>query len=428
MKRRAFMAKLGAGLAGLAGCAPRLPALADRSAGERLFIPGYRTKDARIDGRPALDLLPGLGPKAAGDTTLLTRVDPDGAVVQAIFPITGHDVAISPDGRVGFFGRMGVAAEKGGAHHIAFDPETLQEVARGTALKAGWRGGGHGLFLPDGSALLTAERAPLTGYRQRPEAHYGRIALRDPISLRVIDSIPCHGIDPHEIRLMPGGRQVAVANYGSVAAPGAADLSVPRRVVEACVTIVDLHSGALVARHRSTEPEVELRHLALAGDGGLFGIRVRLGPPGSEAALAGVPPEADLTADRGEVYLPAAPLLVAAGAEGGTAAGTGTDPGHLRHGLSVEYDPVAEEFIATFPSSHRLMVFDARSGDLRQDIDTARLGLHYPCGLALLADGQSYAVAGYWQDVMLFRLGSHRPLRRLTRHPVLYGHSHMTAA
>jgi hypothetical protein len=427
MKRRAFMAALGAGLAGLAGCAPSSQPLAGVPKGDRLFIPGYRTKDARIAGQPALGLLPGLGPKAAGDTTLLTRVDPDGAVVQAIYPITGHDVTISPDGRVGFFGRMGVAEIRGGAHHIAFDPDTLEEVARGKPLKTGWRGGGHGLFLPDGSALLTAERAPLTGYRQHPEAHYGRIALRDPITLRVIDSIPCHGIDPHEIRLMPGGRQIAVANYGSVAAPGTADLSVPRRVVEACVTIVDLESGALVARHRSTGPEVELRHLALAADGGLFGIRVRLGPPGSEAAGAGPQPETDLTADPGEVYLPAAPLLVVAGAAGVTA-GSGTEPDHLRHGLSVEYDPAADEFIATFPSSHRLMVFDARSGDLRQDIDTARLGLQYPCGLALLADGQTYAVAGYWQDVMLFQRGSHRPLRRLTRHPVLYGHSHMTAA
>lgn len=428
MKRRAFLAVCGAGLASLGGCGPLVSAGAAPAAAGRLFIPGYATAEARIGGRPARE---GLSARPE-DSTLLTRVDPDGAIVQAIFPLTGHDVALSPDGRLGFFGRMG-AGPRGGAHHIAFDPATLQEVGRGRPLAPGWRGGGHGVYLPDGSAVLTAERAPLAGWTGRPEAHFGRIALRDPQSLAVIDWIPCHGIDPHEMRLLPGGRQVAVANYGSVAAPGtgqgAAELGVPRQVMGACVTVVELSSGALVARHASPDPEVELRHLALSGEGAILAIRVHLGAAGRDAPwiAAGPLPEPDRTAAADEAYLPAAPLFFAPGAAPGTPCGTGAQADGMRHGLSVEHEPTAEEFLATFPSSHRLMVFDAATGRLRRQIDTAALGLPYPCGLALLPDGETYAVAGYWQDVLIFRRGSHRPLRRLTRPAPLYGHSHMTA-
>lgn len=433
MQRRSFLKSLGAGfgagLAAGAGCAPLLQPSAGPVPAGRLFIPGYDTEGARLGGLPARGQLRPGDAARPGDSTLLTRIDPDGTVTQAIHALTGHDVALSPDARLGFFGRMG-AGEPGAAHHILFDPATLQEVARGRPLGPGWRGGGHGVWAADGGLLLTAERAPLSGWTGDPQAHAGRIALRDPSSLAILGSIPCHGIDPHELRLLPGGRQVAVANYGSVPAAGpgtdSAGLTVPRQVVGACITVVDIASGKLVARHVSTDPEVELRHLALGPDGSLFGIRVRLGPAGRDApfARAGEP---DRTAAPDEAYLPAAPLLFAPGTAGGQPCGTGAGVQEMRHGLSVEHDPVAAEFLATFPSSHRLMVFDAATGDLRHEIDTAALGLPYPCGLALLPDGETYAVAGYLRDVLVFRRGDHRPLRRLTRRAALQGHSHMTA-
>lgn len=423
MNRRAFLAALAAALAASGGCAPLapLPVPAGRRAGaDRFYVPGYATADARIGGRPALDRLG--GGVAARDTTLLTRVDPDGGVKQAIFRIVGHDVTIAPDGRIGLFGRMGATRDPADAHHLAFDTETLEEVARGLPPKPGWRGGGHGLFHPDSGLVLTAERAPVAGYRGRPEAHFGRIALREPETLRVIDTISCHGIDPHEIRLLPGGRQVAVANYGSVAPSGATELGLPRTVVEASLTVVDLDSGALVAKHLAPDPEMELRHLAAGADGTFFAIRARIAPAAADPAAG-----EDITADPGEAYLPAAPLLVVPGGPP-RALGGGLSPEALRHGLSVEYDAHHDQFLATFPTAHRVLAFDGTNGALRAEIDTRRMGLPFPCGLALLADGLGYAVAGSRADVLILDRASHGPRRLIRTATGFHGHSHMTVA
>jgi hypothetical protein len=418
--RRAFLGALAAaGLVPLAACAPRPDAPASR--GATLFIPGFRARDLDLSGEPA-DSRARRRVVMAG-TTLLTRLAPDGSLRQAVYPIIGHDVAIAPDGATGLMARMGNSGRHGEAHHVLFDAATLELVAEGPPPVAGWRGGGHGVFLP-GGPLLTAERAPAGPYAGHPQAHYGRIALRDPRNLRLIDTIPCHGIDPHEIRLSADGRQVLAANYGSVADQGTDRIGVPRRVVEASVTVTDLTSGRLVEKVVTRDPGVELRHLALAAGGQVFGIRCRLDQQGTDAALqadldGGTP---DATADEG-AYLPAAPVLVADGAAQVLAASL--PPDQLRHGLSVEYDPTQGEFLATFPSSHRLLIF-AATGRLRRTIDTRALGLRHPCGLALLDDG-TYAVAGYRQGVLVLTRGSHQPVRHLATDTPLHGHSHMTA-
>lgn len=73
------------------------------------------------------------------------------------------------------------------------------------------------------------------------------------------------------------------------------------------------------------------------------------------------------------------------------------------------------------------MVFSGTTAKPRA-IDTRTLGLDNPCGIALLPDGQHYGVAGYWRGLHVMARGSHRPIRALSHPPVLYGHSHMTAA
>jgi len=191
--------------------------------------------------------------------------------------------------------------------------------------------------------------------------------------------------------------------------------------------VLDLRSGALVARHMSTDPEHELRHLALGGDS-ILAIRARLGDEaaddGFQSALGEQP--RDITAEPGESYLPAAPLLLSPRFV--RSLDQTAPEADLRHGLSVEHDPVHDEFIASFPSSHRLIVFDACSGAVRRSLDTRTLGLRHPSGIALLPDGRHYAVAGYWRGLHVFERGSHTHQRRLSHNPVLYGHSHMTAA
>ncbi|MBI1217344.1 MAG: DUF1513 domain-containing protein [Rhodobacteraceae bacterium] len=442
MQRRSFLATLAAGalplpalaagsVAQQTGDTAAAPGGAPTGAGTTFFIPGYWPDRALIGGKWADKAwrVGGRGHAAVGTLSMLTRLGADGSVKQAVFPVNGHDVEIAPGGRVGFFGRMEYDGARSAAHHVAFDPATLELVAQGQPVKPAWRGGGHGEFLPGGDVLLTSERRPLAGFAGHPEAHYGLIALRDPETLKVIDTLPCHGIDPHEVRLMPDGKHIAVANYGSVAPKGHRSLGAPRTVVEASVTVVDLASGALVAKYRSDDPGVELRHLTVTPEARIFAIRARVGKEGDDLAYlgTGAADEMDMTRDSGACFLPARPMLFGPDAGAGIVCGSAEDDPHMRHGLSVKADPVAGEVIATFPSAHRIGVFDAATGALKRSIDTNAFGLRYPAGLFLLPDGLHYAVAGYWQGLYLFSRGTHVLDRTLTHYPMLFGHSHMTA-
>lgn len=425
MQRRAFTLGLAAALPLMAGCAPGMgvrQTLAPAQAA--VFIPGYHPRRVALSGEPADSRRRGRD----GPLTLLTRIAPDGGVRQAIYPLIAHDVAISPDRRVGFFGRMNLGGGEGAAHHAAFDPETLEMVALGRSLGPGWRGGGHGVFLPDGS-ILCSERAPDRPLTGRAADHYGRLSRRDPMTLKVLDSVSCHGIDPHELRLTEDGRRVIVANYGSVAGRAGAQ---PRQVVEPSVTVVDLASGDLVDRVAVPDPHLELRHLALGRDGKVFAIRAHQAAAGAAAAwlraIGDDPAALPVDPNPGVAYLPGHPVLVEPGRGGVTVLAKDQPEAHLMEGLSVEYDPQHDEFIAIFPSSHRLMVFDA-AGGLRQSIDMRGRGLIRPSGLALLPGSDLYAVAGYWQGLLLIARGTHRVVTRLdSAAPVVGGHSHMTAA
>jgi len=421
MQRRDILGGLAAlGLTGCTGVGPQ-----GGEGGGVIFVPGYNLGDARPENEPADSTR---RRAQGGQHTLITRIAPDGHVTQAAFPVVGHDIAISPNGSVGFFGQMGPLKSGAMAHHVAFDPVTLELIGQGRSPDAGWRGGGHGVFLADGT-LITSERAPLARYTGRPADHHGRLVRRDPVTLAVQDAVSCHGIDPHEMRLSGDGRTLAVANYGSVLPRGERQLGQPRRVVAPSVTLVDPASGALVARYDAPAGVDELRHLAVS-DQTIFAIRARLGGAGADApwqAALGEGPK-DITATPGETYLPSAPLLFDRADGRHRTLAADLPEGQLRHGLSVEYEPVAQEFIASFPTSHRLVVFSAQDGSVTQTIDTRDIGLKHPCGIALLPGGRHYAVAGYWRDLHVFERGSHRHLRRIAHRPVLYGHSHMTAA
>lgn len=425
MRRRDFTLGMAASLPVLAGCAPVLvPERSGSGMQASLFIPGYHPEKVRPVGEP-----PDSRRRAKeGPETMLTRISPRGEVRQAVFPVIAHDVAISPDGRAGFFGRMNLGGGEGAAHHVTFDPQTLEMIAVGRSLGPGWRGGGHGLFLPDGT-VLCAERAPERPYAGRPSDHYGRLSRRDPMTLRVLDTLPTHGIDPHELRLSDDGRSVIVANYGSV----------PRRrgglwqVVEPAVTVVDLDSGRLLRRLAVPDPHAEVRHLALGREGRIFAIRARQGLPGDNAiwlqAIGDVADALPVDPNPTASYLPMAPVLLDRAGGPVRVLARGEPEAHLLEGLSVEYDSLHNEFLAIFPSSHRLMVFSGDDGALVHSIDMRSRGMVRPSGLALLPDSDRYVIAGYWQGLIVAERGSHRVVHRLTGSaPVVGGHSHMTAA
>ena len=100
----------------------------------------------------------------------------------------------------------------------------------------------------------------------------------------------------------------------------------------------------------------------------------------------------------------------------------------MRHGLSIRYDERHDEAIATYPTTHHVMVFDGATGAVSNMLDTRTVGLRYPAGVTFLPDGRHYAVTGHWENMFVFERGTHKLVRELCLYPVFFGHSHITAA
>jgi hypothetical protein len=100
----------------------------------------------------------------------------------------------------------------------------------------------------------------------------------------------------------------------------------------------------------------------------------------------------------------------------------------MRHGLSIRFDPEADEAIATFPTSHAILVYDGATGAVKRATDTRGFGMDWPAGLVLLPDGAHYAVTGHDRGLWVFARGSHELRADLSLPDVeLHGHSHSAA-
>lgn len=438
MDRRSFLAAAGVlAAAPLAGCATQDTsegALAAETvlpvkplSASSVYVPGYMPDKAQVGGVPVKE--DRYFARNISDPErpfrLLTRIGMNGEMRQTLLPAYAHDVEISPDRSVGVM--CGFEA----TDQVAFDPDTLDLVAVAPSFSKGWRGGGHAAYLSDGKSVLLSERAPrrsLSG--GKIEDHYGRITIRDTDTLKIRGSYSTHGIDPHDIRLIDNDRYLVIANYGSLPREGARGLSIPRRVPEACVTIIDTQSGKLEDKRVTDRRETEVRHLAAGALDRIFAIQARLG---GDADLARdlrnerVADDEDITSEPGIAYLSAATLKLAKG-KPPRRMGSRSDTAKMRHGLSIRYDARNDQAIATYPSSHQLMVFDGASGEVLHAFDTRNMGMRFPCGVTLLPDGVHYAVTGYWENLFVFERGSHRLNREACLYPTFFGHSHITAA
>lgn len=429
--RRSLLA--GGALLGLAaGAQPAAAAPAPASAGAALkdsavFVPGYYPENAYANGK-LLERNRRFNRALLKDEPvkkMLTRIGFDGSVRQTLLPVAAHDVEVAPDRSIG------VLCSMDGDQHTAFDPETLELAAIAPSLGNGWRGGGHAVYLDGGSTVILSERAPAAPFGGSFEQHYGRLTIRDPATLKIKESYSTHGIDPHDIRLTGDGRYIVAANYGSTVSEKTGAHTVPRTVVQASITVIEVSSGKLVDKKVTGKGSVELRHLAAGRLDRIFAIQALYGDDAQDARqLAGenVAYEADITTEPGYNYLAANTLRYDAAAGQLSRMGDAATRPLMRHGLSIRYDEIHDEAIATYPSTHRVMVFDGASGGIVRHHDTRTIGLRYPCGVTMLPDGKHYAVTGHWENMFVFERGTHRLVRELCQYPVFFGHSHITAA
>lgn len=390
-----------------------------------VYVPGYFTEHAYANGKPlAENRRFNRAVRNQPLQKMLTRVGFDGSIRQTLLPVAAHDVEVAPDRSVG------VLCSMDGEQHTAFDPETLELAAIGPSLGDGWHGGGHAVYLDGGKTVILSERAPSTPFQGKLESHYGRLTVRDPKTLKIAETYSTHGIDPHDIRLTADGKYIVAANYGSTISGKTGKFTIPRSVVQASITVVEVSSGKLVDKRVTGKGKIELRHLAAGNLDRIFAIQARYGSDHDDArqrAGDDVAYDSDVTTDPGYNYMAAATLKYDASSKRLTRMGDAESTRYMRHGLSIRYDEVHDEAIASYPSTHQLMVFDGASGALSKRFDLRTVGLRYPCGVTFLPDGKHYAVTGFWENMFVFERGTHRLVRELCLYPMFFGHSHITA-
>jgi hypothetical protein len=216
-------------------------------------------------------LIPKLGWAAAGapDYLAAAAVPDDGywligltlggrEVFRLPLPDRGHAAAAHPERpeAVAFARRPGTFA-------LVIDCAEGREVARLEA-PADRHFYGHGAFSADGALLFTTENAIAEGT--------GRLGVWDAgDGYRRIGEVPTGGTGPHEVKLMPDGLRLAVANGGIETDPTSGRAELNLATMRSSLAYVEVTTGA-VADVLELPPELRLnsiRHLATGRDGTL---------------------------------------------------------------------------------------------------------------------------------------------------------------
>ncbi len=227
--RRTFLAGLGAGLA--------LPAAARAAAG-----PLYAT--ALVEG----------------DRFGVAVLDETGRILRRIpLPARGHDVTASPDG-----GWLVAFARRPGTVAVAFDPAARAAPVT-FATPANRHFYGHGVFTADGRLLIATENDYETGR--------GVLGLYDASDgFARIGEWDAHGIGPHDLALLPGGRTLVVANGGMDTHPDYGREVLNLATMEPSVAWLDAADGTLLERHTlpADWSRHSTRHMDILPDGSVF--------------------------------------------------------------------------------------------------------------------------------------------------------------
>ncbi|MEC7761191.1 MAG: DUF1513 domain-containing protein [Pseudomonadota bacterium] len=137
---------------------------------------------------------------------------------------------------------------------------------------------GHGAFSADGARLFTSE--------QEIVGSVGHVGVWETEGYTRIDSFPTTGLGPHELRLMPDGAHLVIANGGiqtddrdklniDTMEPSLVYTDLAGRVIEKVVLDPDLHQNSI-------------RHLAIRDDGLVAFAMQWEGAPGAATPLIGL--------------------------------------------------------------------------------------------------------------------------------------------
>lgn len=245
-------------------------------------------------------------------------------------PGRGHGAALDPSRP-----RVVMFARRPQTFAIVVDLANAQ-VNRTFEAPAGRHFFGHGIFAPDGRFLYATEN-DIDGRR-------GVIGVYDSgRQFRRVRELPAFGIGPHEIRMMPDGETLAVANGGILTHPSLPRMKLNIPTMRPNLALVDRKSGQL---RRMTElpramHRASIRHLAVSPGGDVaIGLQYQ-GPRKDQAPVVGI-----------------------VGADGALRLGDPAAPAtrSMRHYCgSIEFDQSANIIAASAPRGNVVTFWDARA-------------------------------------------------------------------
>lgn len=181
---------------------------------------------------------------------------PDGEVRSVATGARGHEVLPHPQrpGRVLLVGRR--------PGRQMFEVDLLEgRVSEVVDCQDGHHLCGHACFNEQGSLLYSTE--------SNFERGEGRIVVRDALDYRLVASFDSHGVGPHQVVFMPGGRSLAVANGGLLTHPDSGRTVLNGDSMRSTLALVNPETGELLNEFTLREPKASIRHLSVGDTGAL---------------------------------------------------------------------------------------------------------------------------------------------------------------
>ena len=118
---------------------------------------------------------------------------------------------------------------------------------------------GHACFSGDGKILFTSEMDATNGE--------GKIGRRDAETFAWLGEFDSYGIEPHELKLMPDGITLVIANGGLLTDTTDGRTTTNLDSMNSSLVYINSLTGELIERRQLAESKASIRHLDVASDG-----------------------------------------------------------------------------------------------------------------------------------------------------------------
>ena len=182
----------------------------------------------------------------------LTRYDTQTQRYQSVaVNVRGHAILPMSDNKVLMFGRR-PAFESALVDFQTHSSQTLSATA-------GRHFDGHGCLSANGDVLFTTEN-DYDGVR-------GVLGIRDSQTFQHLGEYDTHGLDPHDVHLMPDGKTLVVANGGIQTHPDFGRRKLNIATMQPSLVYLDAATGKKLDEYRLPDHLLSIRHLTVTAQG-----------------------------------------------------------------------------------------------------------------------------------------------------------------